>query len=534
MDSAKAAYESLPYSSHAFAQTHPRRLATIGRLFGLAAPPFTGCRVLELGCAAGGNLLPMAVDNPTGRFVGVDLSGHSIAEARAAISELGLVNVQLFEANIVDWEYAGPPFDYVIAHGLFSWIPAEVQRRLFALCQRHLSPNGIAYVSFNTLPGWSLRGAVRDFLRYATASPDTARDALAAARTAREQLALLTQANASQRAQQVAFVRSEAERLAGLSDDYWVHEFLAHDNRPRYLHEFLEEAGQHGLKFLGEAEYSWMTGADLPPESLATIRARSRDTEQFEQFLDFARWQMFRQTLLCRDSIPLQRDPPPDVLFSMWFAAEMQAESPRQPLSSTESIAFQRPQSRLATAIPVAKAALLTLAGTWPRWWPFERLLRAALERLGITAPADMPPAALPLARELAETLRRAWGIALVEASVEPPPVAAEVGDRPRAGDWARRAAQRTGLVPNQAHTVRPLNGFQRMLLAQLDGHQDGDDLLRWLEAIERQSRGQITLTDSRGQPVSDPNRIRSVLRETLDRTLGELRHLGFLASQTE
>jgi methyltransferase-like protein len=134
----------------------------------------------------------------------------------------------------------------------------------------------------------------------------------------------------------------------------------------------------------------------------------------------------------------------------------------------------------------------------------------------------------------LAESLRRAWGIALIEASAEPPPVAAEVGDRPRASAWARREAQRTGLVPNQAHATRALNGFQRLLLAQLDGRQDGDDLLRWLEGLERQSRGQLALTDSRGQPVTDPQRIRAVLRETLDRTLGELRQLGFLVSNPE
>lgn len=546
MDTAKAAYESVPYASHAFAQTHPRRLATIGRLFGLPAAPFSGCRVLELGCAAGGNLLPMALDNPSGQFVGVDLSGRSISEARAAARDMGLANVELFEADIRDWHYAGPPFDYVIAHGLFSWIPAAAQQQLFALCQRHLGPHGIAYISYNTLPGWSLRGAIRDYLCYATAPPEIRAEpnsggdnsgsggGVAAVRAAREQLTLLTQAIAAQRAAPAVFVRAEVERLAGLSDDYLLHEFLASVNRPRYFHEFLDEARQHGLKFLGEAEYSWMTGADLPAESQAALRARSRDVEQFEQFLDFARWQMFRQTLLCRDTAPLQRDPPPDALFNLWYAAEMQAESPRQPLTSGESVTFQRPQSRLNTAVPVAKAALLTLAGTWPRWWPFERLLRAALQRLGITAPADMPAAALPLARELAEALRRAWGIALIEASVEPPPVAAEVGDRPLASAWARREAQRSGLVPNQSHAVRALNGFQRLVLAQLDGRQDGDDLLGWLEGVERQSRGQMALTDSRGLPVTDPSRIRAVLRETLDRTLGELRQLGFLASTVE
>jgi SAM-dependent methyltransferase len=100
-----------------------------------------------------------------GRFVGVDLSGRSLAEARAAVGELGVANVELFEADVVQWEYAGPPFDYVIAHGLFSWIPAAAQQRLFAICQRHLSPHGIAYISFNTLPGWSLAAGCPRLLR---------------------------------------------------------------------------------------------------------------------------------------------------------------------------------------------------------------------------------------------------------------------------------------------------------------------------------------------------------------------------------
>lgn len=161
-----ADYDSLPYESTPFAETHPAHLAALGRLFGLDCAAPQRCRVLELGCASGGNLIPLAWHLRQSQFVGVDLSPAQVEAGRALSHELGLDNLQLHAADILDFEPAGGPFDYVIAHGLYSWVPQAVRERILKLCAGHLAPHGIAYISYNTLPGWRMRGMLRDMLLY--------------------------------------------------------------------------------------------------------------------------------------------------------------------------------------------------------------------------------------------------------------------------------------------------------------------------------------------------------------------------------
>src|SRR5258705_2791900 len=161
-------YEELPYPNFSFALTHPDRLATIGLLFGLAPVPVDRCRVLELGCSAGGNLIPMAATLPHSEFVGIDFSATAIGNGVADIAALALTNIRLLPMDIRDFGDAFGSFNYIIAHGVYSWVPEDVRESLLALCARCLAPSGIAYVSYNTLPGWHARGAIRDAMRYHT------------------------------------------------------------------------------------------------------------------------------------------------------------------------------------------------------------------------------------------------------------------------------------------------------------------------------------------------------------------------------
>src|SRR5262245_29299080 len=106
-------YDEVPYESHPFAQTHPSRLFTVGTLFGLRPVPPSRCRVLELGCAAGGNLIPIAVMLPEAQVVGVDLSARQIADGKAFVQELGLKNIDLKHASITDVDESWGMFDYI-------------------------------------------------------------------------------------------------------------------------------------------------------------------------------------------------------------------------------------------------------------------------------------------------------------------------------------------------------------------------------------------------------------------------------------
>ena len=164
-----SSYDEVPYSSYPFSQSHPDRLATIAALFGMAAAPVDRCRVLELGCSSGGNLIPIAVQFPESQFVGVDFSRVELDQASSLVSALNLKNVELLHRNILELNADLRPFDYIIAHGVYSWVPDVVQDRILSLCSELLAPMGVAYISYNTYPGWHMRGMIRDMMSYRTA-----------------------------------------------------------------------------------------------------------------------------------------------------------------------------------------------------------------------------------------------------------------------------------------------------------------------------------------------------------------------------
>src|SRR4051794_15066241 len=139
---ASTPYDDVPYPSVPFPQTHPDRLATLATLFGMRTAPVEQCRVLELGCGDGANLIPMALVMPESHFLGLDLAGAPIGRGRETIEALGLRNVELRQEDLrafatnVDGEQE--PFDFIVAHGVYSWVPEDVREALLSIYQRWL------------------------------------------------------------------------------------------------------------------------------------------------------------------------------------------------------------------------------------------------------------------------------------------------------------------------------------------------------------------------------------------------------------
>src|SRR5437764_4888582 len=165
-DAPRFSYDVVDYPSHPLPQAHPDRLATLATLFGLRPAPVERCRVLEIGCGSGGHLLSLALQLPESRFVGVDLSETAIAHGNQARQALGLHNLTLHHADLMEFAPEDGPFDYVIAHGFYSWVPAAVRDRLLALSRAVLAPHGVVYVSYNTLPGCHLRRMLREMMLF--------------------------------------------------------------------------------------------------------------------------------------------------------------------------------------------------------------------------------------------------------------------------------------------------------------------------------------------------------------------------------
>ncbi|MCL1908106.1 MAG: class I SAM-dependent methyltransferase, partial [Holophagaceae bacterium] len=159
-----ASYDETPYLAMPLPQTHPARLAGIAKMLGLSYTPPSKARVLEIGCASGVNLTGMAHYMPEAQFVGIDLSEVQIAEAKKKATTLNADNLTFHHMNLEDLGPDFGEFDYIIAHGVYSWIPPKVRQSLLRLCSERLSNEGIAYVSYNVLPGWRIKQATRDIL----------------------------------------------------------------------------------------------------------------------------------------------------------------------------------------------------------------------------------------------------------------------------------------------------------------------------------------------------------------------------------
>jgi SAM-dependent methyltransferase len=510
---ATSSYDAVPYDSLPFPQTHPSRLATVATLFGLTPPRVERCRVLELGCASGGNLVPMAEALPDSWFVGVDLSARQIADGDRTVRKTGLTNVSLRHASITDIDGAYGHFDYILCHGVFSWVPRAVQEKIFAVCADHLTPDGVAYVSYNTYPGWHMRGMIRDMMRYHALRFDAPAERIAQARALLDFLAQSAQKDGGAYG---VLLRSELEFLKNQSDHYLYHEQLEDINDPMYFHAFAGRARGHGLRYLGEARISTMVTGNFGADVQTTLANLSNDPVQTEQYLDFVRNRTFRETLLVRAERAPNWSVAPDRVYGLHVAAGAKAVGKPVDLRSDAPAQFRsRTGMGVSATNPLFKAAMLALVEGWPGTVPFADLPGRAAGELGRAATATD--------REtLAAGLLSAYVSSdLIELHAAPVSFARAAGGRPVALVHARvSAADGQVRVANRRHEVVQLTDLSARLVPLLDGTRDRDALVDALAHLA--AAGALTVQKG-GHPIADPLERRAALAATLGPALDAL-----------
>lgn len=522
-----SSYEELPYDSKPLHPTHPDCLATLGTLLGMAPAAVDQCRVLELGCASGGNLIPMALNLPGSRFVGLDLSPRQIAAGQAEVDALGLKNIDLKALSILNVDDSFGQFDYILCHGVYSWVPPAVQDKILTICSRHLAPQGIAYVSYNTLPGWHLRAVVREMMGYHVQRfPEPRRRV----QEARAFLDFLIQAVPRPDSTYHRLLREEADGLRLATDSYLFHEHLEDANYPLYFWQFMERAAAKGLQYLGES-MSHTRFDDLAAEVQKVLQDIADNPIQVEQYLDFLRNRAFRRTLLCHAAVNLTRpltwagwmkSPAPQLLsrFHLTSLAQPQSAAPDVVSAAVESFLLEDGTSA-STNLPMMKAALLALYRVRPRALPFSALwseVQALLnpgQRLAPPQPINDPGPAL-----LAQAMLRCYLANLVALHIHPPRFQLQPGEMPRACPLARHQARTGSLLTNLRHSLIELNEMDRLVVQLLDGSRNRAALIDSLAKLA--AHGDLNIQHD-GQPVQDPHRIRALLGEALEASLQRL-----------
>jgi trans-aconitate methyltransferase len=480
-------YEAVRYPGHAFPQTHPDRVAAIATLFGLHPAAPARCRLLEIGCGDGGNLLGMALTLPDASFAGFDLSGSAIGLARARAEELGLTNVRFDEIGIEDFEAPEASFDYVVAHGVYSWVPDPVREQLLALCARVLSASGVAFVSYNALPGYRLRQSLRELLALEVEGIDDPQRRIAAARGL---LARLSGEN-----EPATALGAEAAALAERSDALLFHDALADVNDAFLFSEFAARAAGHGLRYLAEADLRDLR-TDTWPADVRAALPHVDDVLRREQFLDYLKLRRFRQTLLCRAECKPAAQPIAERVAALSVAsyARPQVADDERPGLVTFAVPGG---AQIATDDERVVAALLRLAQAWP-----------AAVRVAELLDGEPDPAAL---EALCDVLVHGAIRGVVWPHAHPPTISVRAGERPHASALARVQARDGEPVATLRHnSIRVGDALDRRVLALLDGTRDraalharlagfgglsGDELAERLEAVLERIAGAALLT---------------------------------------
>ena len=495
-------YDHVRYPCHAYEHTHPEHLYVLGRLHGMTPAHPARSRVLEIGCGDGGNLVPMAWQYPQSRFFGFDLAETSIVAGQARAKDLELTNLELRHLDLMEFPESEGPFDYVIAHGFYSWVPDFVRERMLELVRRILTPQGIAFVSYNAYPGSHIRGMIRDMVLFHVSR---APDAKSKVEQAKAFLGFMEKGMAGTD-EHGRLLKAEVARVQGFNPAHFFHDDLAAINQPFYLHEFTAQAEARSLQYLTDADFPSTQDSRLAPEVRESL-SQLGNVVLREQYLDFLRCRRFRQTLLCHAGVRLDRHVDPRRLREFWLAGQVTATPGRTDEWSCPGGA------RLRSPHPVARAALTAISAQWPGRWDFSGLADAVEKETG--GPREAVEDLLD------KVLWEAFTSGMIHAWPNKEPFAAKLSERPVASALARKLLQHGDSVVTMLHgNVTIGDAAGRTLISLLDGTRDVTALTEGLAA----SPELIEL-------AADPAERMKLARENVTSGLQHLLHLALLTA---
>jgi SAM-dependent methyltransferase len=458
-DAHSARYDAIPYRHGAVPHSHPARIGAIARLFGIAASGPDECRVLELGCAEGMNLLPLAERLPGARFVGIDSSQAQIATAEAARTACGISNARFVCADLRDFESEPDAFDFIIAHGIYSWVPDDVKDRALAICARSLAPAGVAYMSYNTLPGWGLLSGLREFLL-----TELARESGPAAQLdhARRVIGTLADCVAQQPGAYAELLRQAFSDMLEKSPALLFHDELGAVSDPCTFLDFAAHAARHGMHWIAEAHFASMPFDHVPAPMRQALAPLTPDILREQQYMDvlFQRW--LRSSLLTRAEPP-SRVPDPRVVRDCALGLRLRPAEAKANLAPGVPMRFTGPNGvALDFHRPLEKAFLAGLAEAASARVPFSCALERAHQLLGrVGLPA--PDADADLDRELL----RIFSIDGLDLVLEGDGVWLRLGSVPSA--LMRYQARHGFALANRWHEIIDLTDEGRHALGEIE-----------------------------------------------------------------
>lgn len=295
------------YTTNFYREITPVWLATTCLLLGQRAPDLTRpFRYADLGCGHGFTTLVVAATHPEAEVWGFDFNPAHVEWATRVAATAGLSNAHFAEASFAELaqrpEAALPAFDFMVSHGVVSWVSPDNRRALLDVIRRRLRPGGLTYLSYNVTTGWAPIVPLRRLMcMLAEASP--ARTDLAAPGILqfidrmKEAGALYFQGNPR--------VETRLEDMRKQETRYIAHEYLNRDWYPLMFADMAEAMADTKCSYVGSATLSENIDALAAPPSMTPLLNEMPDRVLRETLRDFGSAQAFRRDLYRRGETPL-------------------------------------------------------------------------------------------------------------------------------------------------------------------------------------------------------------------------------------
>jgi SAM-dependent methyltransferase len=474
-------------------------------MFGLSYAPPKTARVLELGCASGVNLLGMAHFMPDAKFVGVDLSIVQVHEAQRRAKAIGADNVTYHHMGIDEISQDAGEFDYIIAHGVYSWVSSDIQKAILGVCRDHLSQEGIAFVSYNVLPGWRMKQAARDvFMALTPPNIPAAQRWEYGINWIKEMLENSKGEEKKPLLHQT--IAHELENILVKKDlRYLAHEYLEVHNEPLLFREFLSQMSEAELAYLGDAEPGSMV-RHLSHPSLQEFFKKHPPAGlvEAEQAIDIMTGRTFRQSLMVKGSRKAQmnRALTPEFFKNLHIQSRMAKTTDKE---GKVKYLHQR-HGPLNAQPPYGTAALDLLIEHAGMSAPYKTLFEKFAEATNGTEPI------------FAEMLFSLLGISGIEIYADPYLPKLPKGTTPLALLDIESGRNVTTNAIGEAVGLDPL---QALILPLLKGDWDREEAVTKLASMH--SKGQFSVNPA----PADDAQMRQLLGSMLDKAAVSLQEFG-------
>ena len=518
-------YDKIPYTSYPFHYAYPSHIRAIATLFGLNPPKLETARVLELGSSSGENSMPFAFNYPKSECVAIDLSKVEIKEGQKRLSTLGIKNLDLKVANILDIDDSWGKFDYIYAHGIYSWVPKIVSEKILDISKNNLSPNGIAYVSYNIKPGWNMGMTIRDMMTFHTSNLSNVQEQIQQARAFVNFISSILEGSNSPYAQ---YLKLEALSISQKTDSYIYGEYLVEHNSQEYFKDFVAKIRKKGLEYLADAHLASMYLYNLPPKAVEKLKD-VKDLVLTEQYMDFVSNKRFRCTLMCNKDNKINRKLESKSLEKLKFTFNIVPEKSFDEIDIEDNLEvctfyFQNNKAQKFTITNVIlKAIFYVFSENLGYQLSINNIAKLAMKKIKKVQLQDIK-------KELNNSLLNLIFQGYVRVCSEDPLNINNISDKPKVSYLVKNQIKHLDInsnlwVTSQLNEIVVISHFEYHLLQYLDGKHTKKDLLDKLLKIED------VKIHKEGKEITDIKEKTNIYKEQINLSLDKFKKSSLLIS---